>query len=138
SRVVTGTLRFITYTDTSDPGAQRFYWYPYQFGSDGAYTADRVEQVRLRPAFDAALAAGTRYSFHHQELHRVIPLGQQPTATLVVTGRFLRDGSDIYTEQPRHTAGARIPRQPLGATVVRERLTRLRDTIQPATATTRL
>jgi hypothetical protein len=135
SCVVTGALRFITYAPTSDPQAQWFYWYPYRFGSDGVYTPEHVEQTRLRPAFDAALATGTRYHFDYRELHRVIPLDDQPTATLVVTGRFLRDGSDIYTEQPRHATGARIPRQPLGATAVRERLARLKAAMQQSVLT---
>jgi hypothetical protein len=135
SRVLTGTLRFITYTPTDEPHAQPFCWYPYRFGSDGAYTAQHVQRVRLRPALDATLPTGTRYSFDHQQLHRVVPLAEGPTATLVVAGQYLRDGSDIYTEQPRHATGARIPHQPLGPEAVRERLARLHDTIRRTAVT---
>jgi hypothetical protein len=71
------------------------------------------------------LAAGTRYVFDHRHLHRVVPAGTAIVATLVLTGRFLRNGSDIYTELPRHEQGARLPRVPLGATLLRARLQRL-------------
>lgn len=129
SRVITGALRFTTYTPTADPSAQRFFKYAYHFGSDGAYTDQDVETVRLHPSFDATLTTGTCYTLDHQALHRITPIGDHPAATLVVTGTTVRAGSDVYTEQPRHANGARIPRDPLGANAVRERLTRLTTTI---------
>ena len=123
SAVLCGTLRFLTYSP--DPAGEPYYWYPYAFGSQGAFRAEEVRRVHLACGFDGELAAGTRYAFDHRQLHRVVPTGGGVVATLMVTGRFLRDGSDIYAEAPRHERGARLPRAPLGAAALRARLGRL-------------
>jgi len=123
SAVLCGTLRFLTYSPET-PG-QLYHWYPYTFGSDGDFRKAEVRRARLACSFDGELAPGTRYVFDHRHLHRVIPAGTGIVATLVLTGRFLRDGSDIYTEIPRHEKGARLPRVPLGSALLRERLQRL-------------
>lgn len=123
SRILAGKLRFTTYHP--DKKGDEFFWYPYTLGSSGAYAEEEIQRVRLARSFDGTLPAGTCYTFNHRQLHRVAPAGDSVVATLVVTGRFLRGGSDIYTEQPRHACGARIPRAPLGADTLRTRLARL-------------
>ena len=110
---------------TQYPQGEEFHWYSCRFGSDGSFSHHDICRVRLHPTFDATLAAGTSYTFDHQALHRVIPLGDTVAATLVVTGRFLRDGSDIYTEESRDLQGARLPRTPLGPTTLLARLHQL-------------
>lgn len=127
SRVLTGALRFSTYQHATpdDRPAQVFYRYRYHFGSDGDFSDQPIERVHLARGLDAILATATTYSFRHDQLHRVAPSPGSVVATLVVTGRFRTNGSDIYTDRPRHTHGARLPAAPLGPQALIDRMSRL-------------
>jgi hypothetical protein len=59
---------------------------------------DRLEHRGRRPVerlFDVRATAGTTYSLHHAQLHRVVAAPARPTATLVFQDRTARRSSEI-------------------------------------------
>ena len=128
SRILTGSLRFTTYHPTaSENSLPEFHRYRYQLGGDGDFRDQPVERARLTQGLDAILAAGTTYSFRHDQLHRVTPAGDDVVATLVITGHFCTRGSDIYTEHARPATGARLPARCLDPAEIVTAVTRLAD-----------
>ncbi|GAB1646870.1 hypothetical protein [Krasilnikovia sp. MM14-A1259] len=126
SRIMTGALRFQTYRLSAE-GAP-FFHYPWQLGGGFAYDASSVATVRLAPVLDATFAEHTHYTFDLHELHRVAPVKTtQPVSTLVIIGSWQRDGSDVYTEQPRHGQGYRPLQDPYSPRQLAERLRRYLD-----------
>lgn len=124
SRVLCGQLRFTTYRPSAQ--GEPYYHYPYRFGDDGSFSSTDVDLVHLEPTFDGSLSAGTVYSFRHTELHRVTPdHNDRPVATVIVAGAMQREGSDVYTEKPRHEEGYRLLKSPYGPEGLRARITSL-------------
>jgi hypothetical protein len=123
SRILSGALNFTTYRAT-DLGAP-FFHYPWRLGDDGTYDSGAVRTVNLAPALNACLPTGVYYTFDLNELHRVAPVKtQQPVSTLVILGKMQRNGTDVYTEQPRHDAGYRLLKHPYAPGQLADRLRR--------------
>jgi hypothetical protein len=126
SRVLTGALNFQTYRP-SDEGTPHFH-YPWRLGGAFAYDHRSVDTVHLARLLDATFTENTHYTFDLTELHRVAPVKTaQPVSTLVVIGSWQRDGSDVYTEQPRHGQGYRPLKDPYTPRQLAERLQRYLD-----------
>jgi hypothetical protein len=123
SVVLAGQLRFKTYT-AGETGEEHFV-YRHTYGAAGNYRDDEVERCRLVLGLNAVLPAGTQYTFDHRQLHTVSPEGEGPVATLVVTGRLLRDGSDVFVKKARNEDGFRQPTTVISADDLRVRLLRL-------------
>lgn len=111
SRLLTGSLTFQTYR-RSDDGTPHFH-YPWRLGGTFAYDSNSVNTVKLATALDATFAENTHYTFDLNELHRVAPVKtERPVSTLVVIGSWQRNGSDVYTEEQRHSEGYRPLKDP--------------------------
>lgn len=123
SALLCGQLRFKTYI--LDPTGEEHWLYRHRYGQPSAYRGGDVERVQLRCVFDTSMPAGTIYTFDHDQIHRVIPEGDAPVATLVVAGALRRDGSDVYTQQPRHHDGFRQPATSVTPEQLHTRLLRL-------------
>ena len=123
SRVLSGALTFKTYRpcDTGQP----YFHYPWRIGDKGTYDGTSVNTATLAVALNACFSEGMHYSFDLNELHRVAPVKTtQPVSTLVILGTMQRDGSDVYTENPRHGAGYRLLRDPYSSRQLADRLRR--------------
>lgn len=123
SRILSGELTFQTYR-RADQGTP-FFHYPWRLGGAFAYDSTQVKTVNLSKVLDACLAEATHYTFDRHELHRVAPVKtDRPVSTLVLIGKWQRDGSDVYTDEPRHGAGYRALKDPYSADELADRLRR--------------
>ncbi|WP_121400949.1 hypothetical protein [Micromonospora sp. M71_S20] len=128
SRLLSGALNFQTYRQ-SDEGSPYLH-YPWQLGGSFAYDNSAVTTVKLAPVLNATFAENTYYTFDLTELHRVAPVKtQRPVSTLVIIGSWQRDGSDVYTEKPRHGEGYRPLKNPYPPRKLAERLRRYLDSL---------
>jgi hypothetical protein len=65
------------------------------------------------------------YAFDLNELHRFAPVKtNRPVSTLVILGAMQCNGSDVYTEKPRHGAGYRLLKDPYTPDQLADRLRR--------------
>jgi hypothetical protein len=126
SRILSGELNFKTYRESN--AGMPFFHYPWHYGEKGTYNGSEVERVGLATTFDACFTKTMYYSFDLNELHRVAPIKtDRPVATLVLTGKLQRNGSDVYTEKPRHGEGFRLAKERYTPDQLAERLLRLID-----------
>lgn len=126
SRLLSGALTFQTYRP-AEQGTPYFH-YPWRLGGAFAYDSTGVDTVTLAAVLDATFAENTHYTFDLNELHRVAPVKtEQPVSTLVIIGSWQRNGSDVYTEQPRHGEGYRPLKDPYPPQQLAERLQRYID-----------
>lgn len=123
SRVLRGDLTFTTYraSDAGDP----YFHYPWRIGDTGTYDSQAVTTTKLAPGLNARFTENMHYAFDLNELHRVAPVKtNRPVSTLVILGAMQRDGSDVYTEKPRHGAGYRLLKDPYTPDQLADRLRR--------------
>jgi hypothetical protein len=108
-------------SDAGDP----YFHYPGRIGDTGTYDSQTVTTTNLAPGMDARFTENMHYAFDLNELHHVAPVKtNRPVSALVILATMQRNGSDVYTEKPRHGAGYRLLTDPYTPNQLADRLRR--------------
>lgn len=108
SAVITGALRFFAYDSQNGEIIVNRYecGFPEDLSkgqeidrSDIGYRMRYIGNTSLSQSFSVTLAAGSSYSLFHNTLHKVANSVDALTSTIVLHGDFLRNTSDLYSNQ---------------------------------------
>ena len=128
STIVCGSLRTLLFEESGD--GQRYDAYKAAPPGDGGegYTFIYDREAFLRPVLDTTCHAICTYSIDHRLTHQVHGDDSRTTATLMVQGPFLREVTDIYTNDPLATGTRRV--SGLSEVEIRDSIERLLRVVQ--------